>query len=409
MKRSIVLVVLAVNFLEWLEFGLYLYMAKTVFAHVFFPESDNSLMLTFALFAAAYLARPIGGWIFGRAADLNGRRKPMMFTAGLMGAATLGICILPGYEQIGVLATWLLLLLRILQGLALGGEVNTSAMFMIEHHAKSPLYTGSLVAAFGALGMFVGGVLAALIQYSDFNQLWRIIFACVGLVSLFVCKLRKQLSESPEFNTRQTITVTELWQTHWRGMANIAATGVFVSTTVYLCNIFWLAFATQQHIWTSRQCAWVAAFAQLGSALFAIPIARLSKKENALKLLNWSMAVIAVSAPCLFYFTYHQVVTGTLLGLLGYMLASGLLCASFYYFLYLQLPAQFRCRGVSIIWALSASTGALALPLAQQAISVKELYWVPGAMVSIAALFSFITIKLTTFKQHSTINDVRTA
>lgn len=145
-------------FFEWLDFSLYLYLARSVFAKEFFPASNYSLMLSFALFAAAYFARPLGGWLFGRAADLNGRRHPMLLSAALMGMATLGICLLPNYQQIGLAATWGLLLLRIAQALALGGEINTSAMFLVEHYRRKPLIAGGLVAVSSALGMFMGGL-----------------------------------------------------------------------------------------------------------------------------------------------------------------------------------------------------------------------------------------------------------
>lgn len=404
MNHTVVFIVLAVNFLEWLEFSLYLYMAKSVFAVEFFPHSSGSLMLTFAVFAGAYLARPLGGWLFGRIADLKGRRQPMMFTAALMGFATFGICLLPGYAQIGSLATWLLLFCRILQGLALGGEINTSAMFTIEHHPNNPLLAGSLVAAFGALGMFFGGVFAALIQWGDVPGLWRVVFAGIGIISLGVCRLRKQLSESPEFKAHAYApnTSTSLLKTHWRGMVNIAAVALFVSVTVYLCNIFWLAFATQLSIWTSVQCAWIAAFAQLGSAMFALPIARFSRPEHGIKLLQLGMLVIILAAPALFYFTHYANKPGIILGLMGYMLANGLLCASFYYFLYQQLPTHVRCRGVSIIWALAASLGALTLPIAQQAVFTNHLYWAPGFMVSAIVLSTLLIIRINLKKSQKT-------
>lgn len=189
MKQKALILVLALVFLEWLDFSLYLYLAKSVFAAKFFPLSVYSLELTFALFAAAYFARPVGGWLFGRKADLSGRRNPMVFSAALMGLATLGIALLPGYAQIGLWATWGLLLLRMAQGLALGGEINTSAMFLVEHHPQRPLLAGSLVAAGGAFGMFIGSALATLLQYISqyrcrgVSTIWAVAagFGAVGL------------------------------------------------------------------------------------------------------------------------------------------------------------------------------------------------------------------------------------
>ncbi len=394
MKRSQLFLVLSLIFLEWLDFSLYLYLAKAVFANEFFPTSSYSLMLTFALFAAAYIARPVGGWLFGRRADLTGRRKPMVFSAALMGLATLGICVLPGYAQIGTIATWGLLLLRMAQGLALGGEINTSAMFLVEHHSHNPLVAGSLVAASGAAGMFMGGMLAALVQSTTVPWVWRAIFAVVGLVSLWVCQKRKQLQESPEFRDEQSRVTLATWQLHWQGLLNIAAVGAYVSVTVYLCNAFWVSFAIDKHLWSNVQCAWAGSLAQFASALLALPIAWFAKPKWNKGLLQASMLTTMFAAPLLFYLTEQKLTTFVIFPLLGYVLANALLCSSLFYFLYLQLPAQYRCRGVSTVWALAASLGALSLPIAEQAVTIANWYWFPGLWVSAIAIMALFTLRV---------------
>lgn len=391
MKRSSLVLVLALVFLEWLDFSLYLYLAKSVFANDFFPPSSYSLTLSFALFAAAYFARPVGGWIFGRKADLSGRRNPMVFSAALMGFATLGICLLPTYSQIGFLAPWGLLILRIAQGLALGGEINTSAMFLVEHHPKRPLVAGSLVAASGALGMFLGAALATLLQYLNILWAWRLIFAAVGIVSLWVCRLRKRLRESPEFQ-KDNLPIHAIWITHWRGLLNIAIVGAFVSVTVYICNVFWVSFAIDKQLWSKTQCAWTGSVAQLLSALLALPIAYFSQPSQVYRLMQASMVLISLAAPCLFFFTTVYLSQAVLLSVLGYAIANALACSALYYLLYLQLPAQYRCRGVSTVWALAASLGAVSLPLAEQAVKLGA-NWLPGALVSTVAILSVLLLK----------------
>ncbi|MDP1602488.1 MAG: MFS transporter [Legionella sp.] len=388
MKRRALYLVLSLIFLEWLDFTLYLYLAKSVFAPQFFPPSSDSLTLTFSLFTAAYFARPVGGWLFGRYADKRGRRTPMVYSSALMGIATIGICLLPGYIKIGAWAGIGLLLLRIFQGIALGGEINTSAMFLVEHHPQKPLIAGSYVAASGALGMFTGGALATLLQYIPIAGAWRLVFAVVGLLSLWVCRLRKQLRESPEFDESQTQAGIK-WRHHWRGLLNIAVAGVFVSVSVYMCNVLWVSYAIDKQIWSKTGCAWLGACAQLASALLALLIARFAKPRQVYLLMHSSMAVIALSTPLLFYSTSIGNAPGTLLALAGYVLANGLICSALFYFLYLQLPTMHRCQGVSTVWALAASIGTISLPLSESAIA-RDLLWFPGVLVSTLALFSFL-------------------
>lgn len=393
MKRSGFFIILAINFIEWLEFSLYLYLAKTVFSQNFFPQSKHSLTLTFALFAVGYLARPVGGWIFGRAADLKGRRAPMVFTAGMMGFATLGICLLPTYHTLGIASTWLLLIFRILQGLAIGGEFNTSAMFMIEHHKHSPLIAGSLVAASGALGMFMGGAIAALLHYSHNSELWRLIFAAVGILSLLICQMRKNLRESPEFTGQRNLRLKELFKSHWRGLVNVAMVASFVSTMVYLCNIYWLSFVSTKQLWPAVYCAWIASFAQLGSALIALPVARYYQPKHGHLLLYASMLTIAVVGPLLFYFSEMMIKAGVVIALAGYILGNGLLCVSLHYFLYQQLPTEYRCRGISIVWAIAASIGAILLPISEQVVETKQWAMFPGYAVSLIAITALLFIR----------------
>ncbi|KTD35368.1 proline/glycine betaine transporter-like protein [Legionella moravica] len=388
MNRKALLVVIALVFLEWLDFSLYLYLAKSVFAKLFFPPSEYSLMLSFALFATAFLARPLGGWLFGRSADGFGRRTPLIFSAALMGMATIGIALLPGYEVIGISATWGLLLLRIAQGLALGGEINNSAMFLVEHQSNKPLIAGSFVAASGAAGMFLGGATAALVQSTPGTGLWRIIFVLVGLISLWVCGLRKKLTESPEFVADRS-PISQIIREEWPGIMNITIMGAFVSVTVYICNAFWVSYATDQGLGSPVACAWAGSMAQLMSALLALPIARYTPPSKVLWLLRNSMIAAFFGAPVLFWFTAQDSVAGVMLGLVLYILANGFLCSALYYFLYLQLPAQYRCRGVSTVWAISASLGAISLPVAEQA-HLHDMTWIAPVWVSFIALMSYL-------------------
>lgn len=390
MNKKASLVVVALVFLEWLDFSLYLYLAKSIFANQFFPPSKYSLMLSFALFAVGFLARPLGGWFFGKSADRNGRKSPLILSAALMGLATMGIALLPGFATIGIYATWGLLLLRIAQGLALGGEMNNSAMFMVEHQSSNPLIAGSWVAAGGAAGMFLGGATAALLQTIEIDGLWRMVFFIVGLFSLWVCSLRKKIEESPEFFPNQA-SIKQILKEEFSGLINIAILGTFVSVTVYICNVFWVSYAADSGVWSSKGCAWAGSIAQLLSALIAIPIAGYASPDKVRHLLLYSMASAFIGAPVLFLFTANGYMAGILAGLAFYILANGLLCSALYYYLYLQLPAKYRCRGVSTVWAIAASIGAISLPLAQQA-HLNHMAWLAPCWVSFIACAASVVL-----------------
>lgn len=121
------------NLVEWFDFYVYSF-CSLYFAHIFFPSDDTTtqLLQTAGVFAAGFLMRPIGGWLFGRIADRRGRKASMLISVCMMCMGSLVIACLPGYETIGTWAPALLLIARLFQGLSVGGEYGTSATYMSE-------------------------------------------------------------------------------------------------------------------------------------------------------------------------------------------------------------------------------------------------------------------------------------
>ena len=122
------------TFLEWAEYCIYGYLAAKI-SGLFFPQVDPriGLLATFGIFAAGFIARPLGGVIFGHIGDTYGRKKALSYSMAMMGVATVAMGFLPTYAEIGIAAPILLLLCRILQGLSVSGEFNGAAIFLIEH------------------------------------------------------------------------------------------------------------------------------------------------------------------------------------------------------------------------------------------------------------------------------------
>jgi MHS family alpha-ketoglutarate permease-like MFS transporter len=191
------------NLVEWFDFYIYSFCAL-YFSSQFFPKGDptTQLLNTAGIFAAGFLMRPVGGWLFGRIADRYGRRTAMMISIMMMCGGSLMIAVLPTYAQIGALAPALLLVARLFQGLSVGGEYGTSATYMSE--VAEPGRRG-FFASFQYVTL-IGGQLVALLVLVILQQLlshdqlvawgWRIPFvigAASALVSLY---LRKSLAET---------------------------------------------------------------------------------------------------------------------------------------------------------------------------------------------------------------------
>ncbi len=192
--------------IEWYDFYIFGSLA-IILSEQFFPQTNPTaaFLSTLATFAAGFIVRPFGAIVFGRLGDIVGRKYTFLVTLILMGGSTFAIGIVPGYQSIGMLAPILVLILRLLQGLALGGEYGGAATYVAEHApaAKRGFYT-SFIQTTATLGLFVSiGVILAVRQYvgiEEFNDWgWRIPFILSSVlvgVSIFI---RLRMQESPLF------------------------------------------------------------------------------------------------------------------------------------------------------------------------------------------------------------------
>jgi len=194
------------NCVEWFDFAVYGYLAQTL-GTVFFPSGDPtvSLLASFAVFAAAFFVRPLGGLVFGPLGDRVGRQRTLATVIILMSLSTLAIGLLPGYSSIGVLAPALLVGARLLQGFSVGGEFGGAATFLAEYapEGRRGLYTSwAQVTALAGLALGAALVLALRSGLSDAAMLawgWRIPFLLAGPLGLVGLYLRLRLEETPAF------------------------------------------------------------------------------------------------------------------------------------------------------------------------------------------------------------------
>lgn len=193
------------NLVEWFDFYVYAFCA-IYFAHAFFPEGDGTaqLLKTAGVFAIGFLMRPIGGFIFGRIADRQGRRHAMMISVAIMSLGSLMIACLPTYEQIGMWAPALLLAARMLQGLSVGGEYGTSATYMSEVALEG---RRGFYASFQYVTLIGGQLLAVLtvvvLQHTmnDENLRswgWRIPFVLGAVAAVVSLMMRRTLAETSD-------------------------------------------------------------------------------------------------------------------------------------------------------------------------------------------------------------------
>ncbi|QBQ98146.1 MFS transporter [Paraburkholderia pallida] len=244
--------------IEWYDFYIYATAAALVFGELYFPSEDRfvSTMASFATFAVGFFARPLGGLIFGHLGDRIGRKKALMTTLMMMGVATVCVGLLPSYSKVGMLAPVLLVLLRIVQGVAVGGEWGGAVLMAAEH---APAGRRTFFASFAQLGSPAGLILSLLafrsvtsLEKADFLSWgWRLPFLVSALLLVVGIMIRLGVNESPEFeklkDQRSTVKlpVAEVFRSAWGLVLLCIGANTIGIAGVYFTNTFMIAYTTQ--------------------------------------------------------------------------------------------------------------------------------------------------------------------
>ncbi|MGW7517407.1 MFS transporter [Streptomyces sp. NPDC054796] len=243
--------------IEWFDFYIYGTASALVFDKVFFPELEGALgtLVAFATFWVGFLARPLGGIVFGHYGDRLGRKKTLVITLLMMGVSTTLIGLLPGYAAIGVAAPVLLVLIRMVQGIGLGGEWGGSVLIASEHAPKGK---SLLYAAFAQQGSPVGNTLST-VSFLVISRLpddafvswgWRVPFLASAVLVFVGLLLRMKVTESPAMariiakKKVAKMPLTEVLRSHPGLIAlGIGACTIGLSAT-YFKSTFALSWAT---------------------------------------------------------------------------------------------------------------------------------------------------------------------
>lgn len=251
--------------LEWYDFVVYGMLAATVFAGQFFPQADPTvgLMLAFGTQAIGFLARPLGGIVFGHLGDRIGRKPTLILTYTVLGIATAAIGLLPNYAAIGIAAPLLLLVFRFVQGFAIGGEFGAAITLVSEHSTRRNRgFWVSIPQAGGPAGTLLAtivlGILTASMSAADYQGYgWRIAFLLAIPLLAVGAWLRRSVEESPAFQeaARDAETRTAAQGSDDRGLKGVLRSpkallqglGVRIGENVgfYIYNVFVIAYASK--------------------------------------------------------------------------------------------------------------------------------------------------------------------
>lgn len=247
------------NLFEWYDFALFGYFAPII-GSLFFPSEDKTVQLisAFGVFAAGFLVRPIGGVIFGHIGDRMGRKKALVLTILLMAIPTAIIGLLPTYESIGVWAPILLVFMRMLQGISMGGNYGGSITFTTEHTdpARRGLI-GSFAVTSCLIGILLGSATAAIFAniFGDAELAawaWRIPFLLGIVICLVGFYMRRSIPESPEYveveetGHLSTHPLVEVFTSHGRTMFKVILAVMLHDLSFYILFVYMATHLSEQ-------------------------------------------------------------------------------------------------------------------------------------------------------------------
>ncbi|WP_043934741.1 MFS transporter [Bacillus sp. EB01] len=243
--------------IEWFDYFLYGTMAALVFNQLFFVNEDPTvgLLLAYASFALSFFIRPFGGIIFSHIGDRIGRKKTLVLTLSLMGAATFAMGILPTYQAIGVAAPVILITLRLIQGLGIGGEWGGALLLATEYAPPERRgFFGSIPQMGVTIGMVMGTlalwIMSLLPEQQFMTWGWRVPFIFSALLVVFGLWIRKGIDETPEFKEVQQkgeipkLPIVETLRYYWKEVLITIGAKVVETAPFYIFSTFIVSYGT---------------------------------------------------------------------------------------------------------------------------------------------------------------------
>jgi MFS transporter, MHS family, proline/betaine transporter len=390
-------------FVHWFDWAAYAYLASTI-ASVFFPAGDATagLLAVFGVFAVSFGIRPVGALVFGPLGDRIGRKRTLSLVIFLMSGATLVIGLLPGYSTIGIAAPLLLVLLRLLQGFAAGGEFGSAASFLAEHAPRrrrgfgvSWLEVGSLLGFLA--GSFVFFLLSVGLSEEQLTSWgWRIPFLIAAPLGVVGFIIRNKIEDTPEYraleeaDTVPSRPVRELLRNNAKQLLQVAGLMTMMHVPFYAILTYLVTYQTDHLGHSSGDAALLSTAISLIGLVLVPVFGRLSDRIGRRPvLIGAGVALFVLSTPA--YLAMRTGLVGTWIGGLALGVVLSAILGTYAVWSAEIFPTRVRQGGLSIAYNITAALFAGTVPyLMTVLIAATGSTLVPGPYLMVAAAVGLI-------------------
>ena len=388
------------NLLEWYDFAIYGYFAAAIGRH-FFPHQDPvaQLLSAFGVFAVGYLMRPVGGALIGHIGDRFGRRAALTFSVVAMAIPTFLIGLLPGYATIGLAAPVALTLLRMVQGLSVGGEYTSSMVFLVEHAPERRRGLMGALASCGAtagilLGSAVGAGFAATMSSAALEAWgWRIPFLLGLVVGIAGYLLRRHVQETLPTERRQRAPIVETLRDHWWVVLGIAGLSAFFAAGFYVTFVYLVSWLQTADGIAPARALEINSFSMAVVLPITIAAGWLSDRTGRKPFLLLATILGFVAALPLWWMMHHPSAELAQLGQLGLVLIVGLFVGALPAAMVECAPPSVRCTAVALGYNVTLGViGGLTPLVAAWLVERTGDELAPAFLIMATAVISFLVI-----------------